>query len=71
MDAEATESVARRILLGLGFSQEQLDGPYEALSGGWKSRCSLAAVLVQDPDIVSAFPAVQSLIDDFCSLATS
>jgi ATP-binding cassette, subfamily F, member 3 len=52
MDAEATESVARRILLGLGFSQEQLDGPYQALSGGWRSRCSLASVLVQNPDVV-------------------
>ncbi|KAG9123707.1 hypothetical protein FRC07_014222 [Ceratobasidium sp. 392] len=52
VNAEATESNARVILLGLGFSQEQLDKPFGDLSGGWRSRCTLASALLQKPDIL-------------------
>ncbi|KAG8714810.1 hypothetical protein FRC09_017225, partial [Ceratobasidium sp. 395] len=52
VNAEATESNARVILLGLGFSQEQLDKPFSDLSGGWRSRCTLASALLQKPDIL-------------------
>ncbi|CEL55853.1 putative ABC transporter ATP-binding protein YheS OS=Escherichia coli O157:H7 GN=yheS PE=3 SV=1 [Rhizoctonia solani AG-1 IB] len=52
INAEATESNARVILLGLGFSSEQLDNPYSALSGGWRSRCTLAGALLQKPDLL-------------------
>ncbi|KEP47757.1 ATP-binding ABC transporter [Rhizoctonia solani 123E] len=52
INAEATESNARVILLGLGFSSDQLDNPYNALSGGWRSRCTLASALLQKPDLL-------------------
>ncbi|KAG8737784.1 hypothetical protein FRC10_007811 [Ceratobasidium sp. 414] len=52
VNAEATESNARVILLGLGFSPEQLDKPFNDLSGGWRSRCTLASALLQKPDIL-------------------
>ncbi|CAE6512501.1 unnamed protein product [Rhizoctonia solani] len=52
IDAEAAESNARVILLGLGFSSEQLDKPYSDLSGGWRSRCTLASALLQKPDLL-------------------
>ncbi|KAG9093035.1 hypothetical protein FRC06_011704, partial [Ceratobasidium sp. 370] len=52
VNAEATESNARIILLGLGFSPEQLDKPFGDLSGGWRSRCTLASALLQKPDIL-------------------
>ncbi|KAJ5819097.1 hypothetical protein N7474_004688 [Penicillium riverlandense] len=46
------EQQARRILLGLGFSESGLDKKVSALSGGWRMRCMLASVLIQDPDIM-------------------
>ena len=52
MGAAAAESTARRILIGLGFQRESLDAPFSTLSGGWRSRCSLASVLLQQPDLV-------------------
>lgn len=52
INADATESNARVILLGLGFSLEQLDKPFGDLSGGWRSRCTLASALLQKPDIL-------------------
>ncbi|KAF8751726.1 ABC transporter [Rhizoctonia solani] len=52
INAEATESNVRVILLGLGFSSEQLDDPYTSLSGGWRSRCTLGSALLQKPDLL-------------------
>lgn len=52
INADATESNARVVLLGLGFSSEELDKPFVDLSGGWRSRCTLASALLQKPDIV-------------------
>ncbi|KAJ5625183.1 hypothetical protein N7510_001492 [Penicillium lagena] len=46
------EQQARRILLGLGFSESGLDKKVSTLSGGWRMRCMLASVLIQDPDIM-------------------
>lgn len=43
---------AATILSGLGFSQSMIDGPYSALSGGWKSRCSLAGSLLIQSDVL-------------------
>jgi len=45
-DYLTTEANAGIILTGLGFSQEMIDGPYASLSGGWRSRCSLASALL-------------------------
>jgi ATP-binding cassette, subfamily F, member 3 len=52
MNAYEAESKARRVLLGLGFSSESLEGPMSKLSGGWQTRCSLACALCQSPDIL-------------------
>ncbi|KAF8587322.1 P-loop containing nucleoside triphosphate hydrolase protein [Ramaria rubella] len=52
LDADATEANARSILLGLGFTVEQLDAEFETLSGGWRSRCMLASALLQKPDLL-------------------
>jgi ATP-binding cassette subfamily F protein 3 len=47
MDASSADSRARTLLLGLGFPLSKIDGPLSALSGGWKTRCSLACILFQ------------------------
>ncbi|KAL1756909.1 P-loop containing nucleoside triphosphate hydrolase protein [Schizophyllum commune] len=52
MGSDSAEAKARKILLGLGFRAEQLDAPFTTLSGGWRSRCSLASVLLQNPDVL-------------------
>lgn len=43
---------AAHILVGLGFTQEMIEGPYRALSGGWRSRCSLATSLLVQSDVL-------------------
>ena len=43
---------AQRILVGLGFSQTDFDRPVAALSGGWRMRAALAALLFQRPDVM-------------------
>ncbi|KDQ06596.1 hypothetical protein BOTBODRAFT_246354 [Botryobasidium botryosum FD-172 SS1] len=52
LEADSTEARARSILIGLGFTQAQLDAKYNTLSGGWRSRCSLANALLQQPDLL-------------------
>ena len=52
MGSGSAEAKARTILLGLGFSDESIDQPMSRLSGGWKTRCSLASALVQSSDIL-------------------
>ena len=46
------EKEARRVLLGLGFKEGSFDQNVSTLSGGWRMRCMLASVLVQNPDIM-------------------
>ncbi|CAG8943979.1 unnamed protein product [Penicillium salamii] len=46
------EQQARRILVGLGFKEEAFEKKVSTLSGGWRMRCMLASVLVQNPDIM-------------------
>ena len=52
MDAAGAEAKARAVLIGLGFSQESLTRPRSHLSGGWRTRCSLACALCQSVDLL-------------------
>ena len=46
----SAEARAREICAGLGFSDAELDGPTDSLSGGWLMRVALAKLLVSSPD---------------------
>ena len=46
------EQQTKRIVLGLGFSDEDLDKPASAFSGGQKTRINLAKALVRQPDFL-------------------
>jgi ATPase subunit of ABC transporter with duplicated ATPase domains len=46
----ALDARAREILAGLGFAQSVMDDDVGTLSGGWKMRVALAAILLRDPD---------------------
>ena len=46
------EARAKIILQGLGFKLKQLDQVLDQLSGGWRMRCELARLLLQNPDIL-------------------
>lgn len=52
LDASTTDARASQILTGLGFSREMMDGPYRSLSGGWRSRASLAIALLVQSDLL-------------------
>ena len=52
MDAGSTEARARTILLGLRFSEDQIEKPVKSLSGGWQTRCDLACALIQKTDVL-------------------
>jgi len=52
IDAESAPSRASEILVGLGFSQEDLSRPMAEFSGGWRMRVALAAALFAEPDIL-------------------
>ncbi len=43
---------AEKILLGLGFKETQFHQPVSTLSGGWKMRAALAALLHRRPDLL-------------------
>ncbi|KAI0850475.1 P-loop containing nucleoside triphosphate hydrolase protein [Daldinia vernicosa] len=47
-----TESKAKKILTGLGFTESRMAQRVSSLSGGWKMRTALAAALLQDTDIL-------------------
>jgi ATP-binding cassette, subfamily F, member 3 len=52
IDAYSAESRAAVILAGLGFTEDIMNGPCSALSGGWRMRVALAAALFGAPDVL-------------------
>jgi ATP-binding cassette, subfamily F, member 3 len=48
----AIESKAGAVLLGLGFTREDLQRPCEDFSGGWQMRIALAKLLLQQPSLL-------------------
>jgi ATP-binding cassette subfamily F protein 3 len=52
MHASEAETKARTVLVGLGFRDDKIDGPFSELSGGWRTRCDLASALCQYADVL-------------------
>ncbi|HUO12574.1 MAG TPA: ABC-F family ATP-binding cassette domain-containing protein [Caulobacteraceae bacterium] len=50
--ADAAPAKAAEILVGLGFSQGDLERPMAEFSGGWRMRAALAAALFSEPDLL-------------------
>lgn len=45
-------ALAEQVLIGLGFSQKDMERQTEKFSGGWQMRIALAKALMQEPDIL-------------------
>jgi len=52
LDYEKNNSIIRKILTGLGFTNEQIDLPTNSFSGGWQRRIELAKVLYLPSDVI-------------------
>jgi ATP-binding cassette subfamily F protein 3 len=52
LDAYSARARASAILVGLGFSQADLDRPCREFSGGWRMRAALAGVLFSEPEVL-------------------
>ena len=46
------EQTAKEMLTGLGFKVDQFEQPATQLSGGWRIRCHLAGLLLQEADLL-------------------
>ena len=51
-DVYTVRSRAERLLLGLGFSTQQLDLPVSTFSGGWRMRLNLAQALMRPSELL-------------------
>jgi ATP-binding cassette, subfamily F, member 3 len=52
IEAHSAPSRAARILAGLGFDDAMQRRPLDELSGGWRMRVALAAILFAEPDLL-------------------
>jgi ATP-binding cassette subfamily F protein 3 len=52
IEAHSAPSRAARILAGLGFDEAMQRRPLDELSGGWRMRVALAAILFAEPDLL-------------------
>ncbi len=52
IDAHAAPARAARILVGLGFPEDDQHRALDSFSGGWKMRVALAALLFSAPDLL-------------------
>ncbi|MSP53421.1 MAG: ATP-binding cassette domain-containing protein [Gammaproteobacteria bacterium] len=52
IDGYSAPSRAAKILIGLGFAQDELTLPVDAFSGGWRMRLNLARVLLAPSDLL-------------------
>ena len=51
-DGYNLEALARRVLFGLGFHDEEINQSTDAFSGGWQMRIALSKLLLRQPDIL-------------------
>src|SRR5205823_4889920 len=51
-DAYTVQSRAEQLLLGLGFTLEQMERPVSSFSGGWRMRLNLAQALMCPSDLL-------------------
>tara|TARA_S200000501_G_scaffold67635_2_gene59173 strand:+ start:58672 stop:60549 length:1878 start_codon:yes stop_codon:yes gene_type:complete len=52
LDGWELEDKAKKILSGLGFSDEKFNNPMKVFSGGWRMRVALATILLREPNIL-------------------
>ena len=52
IDAWSAEARAAEVLMGLGFTHEDLARPTREFSGGWRMRAAIAGVLFSKPDLL-------------------
>ncbi len=48
----ALEATVKKVVKGLGFSDEELSQSVTTMSGGQKTRAALAQALLQEPDLL-------------------
>lgn len=51
-DAYRIEPEVKKILVGLGFTDEEMDKSYKLFSGGWRMRAMLAKCLLERPNLL-------------------
>ncbi|KAI8148679.1 P-loop containing nucleoside triphosphate hydrolase protein [Fennellomyces sp. T-0311] len=52
IDIGEIEAKAKKILLGIGFTKEQIESPVSLFSGGWRMKIALAKSLFMNPNIL-------------------